>query len=271
MRYFLHIAFHGAQYHGWQKQLGFISVQEALEGVLRKVLKEKVFLVGCGRTDAGVHASQYFLHIDVAEPIEPIKLERINLCLPPDIALFDLIPVEDAQHARFDANARTYDYFGHIQKDTLLHGISAFYPQHAKGLDFERMQQAVALLPQYREYRGFCRSPDKHEHTRCTVTHAQLYVNARGDRFRFQITASRFLKAMVRITVRRLLDIGSGRFTVEEFENQLQTGEGPILGTIAYPQGLYLSKVTYPFLEMPAKGEMIRILQGEKVNEWIAV
>ncbi len=272
MRYFLHLSYRGTHYHGWQKQPAHPSVQETLEAVLRRVLREQVFLVGCGRTDAGVHASQYFLHLDTEKPITEVHLERAQLSLPSDICLYEAIPMGERSHARFDAYARTYDYFGHFRKDVLLDGWSAHYPQYAaKGLDFARMQQAVDLLTRYRDYRAFCRKPDKNEHNRCTISEAQLFVHPTGDRFRLQLTSNRFLKGMVRIIVRKLILIGSGKMSVDAFEEQLVTGQNPMVYIGAYPQGLYLSGVRYPTLERPVAAEGFLLLRGEGESRWLPV
>jgi tRNA pseudouridine38-40 synthase len=267
MRYFFHIAYHGFNYRGWQRQVDAVSVQEIIEEALTRILKEPIIISGCGRTDAMVSASQYFFHIDVKQTWDFDLLFRLNKVLPPDIAVFDIIPVEDTQHARFHASARTYDFFIHTYKDPFLSRISSIYL--LKDLDLQEMKKAVALFPKYNDYRVFCKSPDKHNTTICHVTAAHLFTDAKGDKLRFSITANRFLKTMIRILMGKLLEIGKGEFTVAELEHCLATQTPPKLILPAHPQGLFLSKVTYPFLDLPPRTEFESILQNKENNSWL--
>ncbi|MDH4088820.1 MAG: tRNA pseudouridine(38-40) synthase TruA [Cyclobacteriaceae bacterium] len=251
MRFFFHIGYNGGNYRGWQRQLGPLSVQQVLETTISQVLKNPVSIMGCGRTDAMVHASQFFFHVDVDKEWDFDLLFRLNKNLPADIAIFEIILMKDNQHARFDATQRTYDYFMHTYKDPFLHSMSALYLE--KDLDLEKMKAATALLPAYTDFRAFCKSPDEYEHTICNVTSAKLFTDTAGDRLRFQISANRFLGRMIRILVGKLLEIGRGEMSVAEFEHYLVSKETPKTIEPAYPQGLYLSKVTYPYLDIPPR------------------
>lgn len=251
MRYFVHIGYNGLRYNGWQRQPGVMNVQGVLELALSQILKTPVAIIGCGRTDAHVHASQFFFHMDIEQAWDFDLLFRLNKLLPHNIAIFDIIPVESHRHARFDAVLRSYDYFLHTYKDPFLHGLSSFYLLNE--LDFDKMKQAAAVLPNYKDYRAFCTSPDKYEHTICNVMSARLLVDPSGDKLRFQISSNRFLGKMIRIIMGQLLKIGRGVLSVDEFENYLVTNTTPELITPAHPQGLYLSKVTYPYLNLPPR------------------
>jgi len=269
LRYFFHLGFNGNNYRGWQKLREVTSVQETIESALSKILKVPMEINGCGRTDAQVNASQFFFHLDVEEAWDYDLRFRLNKTLPPDIAIFDILPMEGLPHARFDATHRTYDYFIHTYKDPFLFGLSSFYPED--NLDLEQMRQAVKVLTKYDDYRAFCRTPNKYEHTICRVSDASLYTNTRGDKIRFQITSNRFLTGMIRIIVGKLLDIGRGKLSVEEFEHYLNTKQTPATIIPAYPQGLYLSKVTYPYLNLPPRPEFSAVLQNNIANSWIEV
>jgi tRNA pseudouridine38-40 synthase len=260
-KYFFHIAYHGFHYRGWQRQPGVNSVQEVLEKAFEKLLKEKITVYGCGRTDAQVSASQYFFHIETRLEWDYDLVFRLNKVLPHDIAVFDVIQMYNDEHARHDAVSRTYDYFLHTYKDPFLSEFSSLYLVNK--LDLEKMKEAVSLLTSYDNYYTFCKSPEKHNHTKCIVTHAALYHNEREDRLRFQITANRFLKCMIRMLMGKILSIGKGESTIEEFENSLKTQEAPKLFLPAHPQGLYLSKVTYPFLDMPARTNFLPALSDQ--------
>jgi tRNA pseudouridine38-40 synthase len=130
------------------------------------------------------------------------------------------------------------------------------------------MKQAVTLLTRYDDYRAFCKRPNDYRTTVCKVTAASFVADASGDRFRFQISADRFLGKMIRIIVGKLLVIGQGKLSVDEFESYLITKETPAIFEPAHPQGLYLSKVTYPFLDVPPRPDFSAILQN-KEDEWL--
>jgi len=266
MRYFFHIGYQGQYYSGWQKQPGVKSVQEVIEQTLSKILKSPIAINGCGRTDAHVHASQFFFHTDIAQEINFDLLFILNKALPYNIAVFDIIEMEDKPHARFDAVQRKYDYFVHTYKDPFLSTQSSFY--QLNNLNFDHMKAAVKLLPKYKDYRAFCTHPDKYEHTICNVMDADLFVNAKGDRFRFHISSNRFLGKMIRITMGKLLMIGKGELSVDEFENDLITLTASKLSLPAHPTGLYLSKVTYPYLNLEPRSAFLTATQGE---DWSSI
>jgi tRNA pseudouridine38-40 synthase len=265
LRYFFHIGYHGTNYCGWQKHPEALSVQQVLETNLTKLLKVPIYISGCGRTDAQVHASQFFFHVDIEQEWDFDLFFRLNKILPDDIAVFDIIPMEGLPHARFDTIQRSYDYFIHTYKDPFLSRFSSFYAE--KNLDLHKIKNAVALLPQYSDYRAFCKMPDRIDHTICHVSTAGLYTDKNGDRIRFYISANRFLSKMIRIIVGRLLEIGKGEMSVDEFEHYLAEKITPQIIIPAYPQGLYLSKVTYPYLDLPVKSTFSTMMVEE--TDWI--
>jgi tRNA pseudouridine38-40 synthase len=267
LRYFFHIGYNGYRYRGWQKLPQAHNIQVIIERLLSQILKTNLTIVGCGRTDAQVHASQFFFHVDIADAWDYDLLFRLNKNLPADIAIFDIIPMDGSPHARFDAVSRTYNYFIHTYKDPYLSDISALYL--AKHFNLAEMKRAVLLLPKYDDYRPFCKNASALRTTICKITDANLYTDERGDNIRFEITANRFLKGMVRIIMQKLLLIGRGELTVDEFEAHLISKETPKVIKGAYPQGLYLSQVKYPFLEIPSRSELFNTLARE--SRWKAV
>jgi tRNA pseudouridine38-40 synthase len=268
VRYFFHIGFNGHNYRGWQRQAKAHNIQQVVEEALSQVLKSPTFITGCGRTDAQVHASQFFFHVDIENPWDFDLIFRINKTLPDDIAVFDVIPVAKDQHARFDAVARTYDYFIHTYKNPFINTVSSLYLE--KNLNLEKMKQAVSLLPLYQDYRALCKSPDNYRTTICKVSSALLMTDEAGDHIRFQVTADRFLGKMIRIIVGKLLLIGKGELSVDEFEYYLITKKTPETFEPAFAQGLYLSKVTYPFLNLPPRSDFLTIIKTQ-VDSWQAV
>jgi tRNA pseudouridine38-40 synthase len=268
-KHFFHIGYHGWNYRGWQRQAGITSVQETIETAISKILKRPVTIYGCGRTDAQVSASQYFFHIEEKLESDYDLMFRLNKVLPQDIAVFDILQMDGSCHARYDAAQRTYDYFIHSYKDPFLNTMSAYY--NLKGLDFDKMKKAVALLTKYNDYYGFCRSPEKNESTVCVISSAKLLFDSTGDKFRFTITANRFLKAMIRILIGKILEVGRGEFSLEEFENCFINRRTPQLIIPAHPHGLYLSKIKYPYLDLKPRMDFSGILQNRVDDVWVEV
>ena len=262
MRYFFHIGYHGINYSGWQKHSDIVSVQQVFETALTRIFKTPLAAICCGRTDARVHASQFFFHVDINQPWDFDLVFRLNKVIPDDIAVFDIIQMEGLPHARFDAIQRSYDYFIHTYKDPFLRNFSSFYDE--PNLNVAQMRSAVALLPLYNDYRGFCTSPDSNEHTICHISAASLHTSANADRMRFHISGNRFLGKMIRIIVGRLISIGNGKMSVAEFEQYLSNPVAAVNVMPAHPQGLYLSKVTYPYLDLPPRSDFVMLLQGEE-------
>jgi len=263
LTHFLHIAYEGTKFRGWQRQPNVRSVQETIEETLKKIFARDITVYGCGRTDAGVHASQYYLHIHLTEEYDFDLKFRINKNLPDEIVVYDVIKMEDKQHCRYDAIARTYDYFIHLEKNPVLVRYSSFY--EIKDLDIPAMQMAAALIQNYDDFRAICKQPDFHKHTRCNVSHSKLFVSDDAKRLRFTITANRFLRGMVRLCIYYLLEVGEGRMTVEAFEQTLANKIVIDSMRPSFPNGLFLSKVVYPYLSLPPRENICSLLkQGLK-------
>lgn len=251
MRYFLHLAYKGTAFRGWQRQPNAPSIQQTLEEALSKMLQTKIICMGCGRTDAEVNASQYIAHINYSGALNFDPVFRLNKMLPDDIVVFEMISVSPFAHAQYDVQWRTYDYFIHRQKHPLLSEQSSYYPM--ANINLEAMKTACKLIENNTDFKFLCRSPEKYDHTRCEVRFAKLQVNPTKDQICFRITANRFLRGMVRMLVSALVEIGTEQLSLTEFQSAL-SGESPLqYPKSAYPQGLHLSKVEYPYLSIEAK------------------
>ena len=265
MRYFFHIGYKGTEYKGWQRQNNVTSVQQVLEDNLSKLLKEKVVCIGCGRTDAGVHASQYFFHINTDKIWNNHHLFAVNKILPPSISVYDVFEVDPKIHAQTSAKERTYDYFIHTKKIPFLNNISSYYDIHPNaGL----MSKAASVLLKYSDFRAFCKSPDSHNHTRCDIFSIQFFSNEDQTKFRLQITANRFLRAMIRILVHELIEVGIGKKSIVEFEDMIRNKTAPKFLNLAFPQGLYLSQIAYPFHKSLANSDYCPMTQ---IDQWIPI
>lgn len=260
MRYFIHLGFDGTNYSGWQRQINTPkTVQGVIERTLSQIFKKEITVSGCGRTDAGVHASQYVIHINLDEtPSFDLKY-RLNKCLPSDIAIFEIFKVKQDQHSRFDAIARTYDYFIHWQKDPVLMNYSSFYED--LDLNFNLMKKATKLILGTKDFRAVCKQPDSYSNTLCQISNCELIVNEKKERLRFTITSNRFLRGMIRICVFYLLEIGQGKITLEEFEKILNQEKDIKEKMPALPNGLFLSKIEYPFLTLKDSHKLIELLK----------
>ncbi|WP_299247645.1 tRNA pseudouridine(38-40) synthase TruA [uncultured Lacinutrix sp.] len=259
MRYFIHLGFNGNDYSGWQKQKATTNtVQEVIENTLSQIFKKNISVYGCGRTDAGVHASQYVIQINLDEaPTFDLKF-RMNKNLPNSIAVFEIIEVTVEQHCRYHAVARSYDYFIHWHKNPILHNKSSFYQGYK--LDFELMKQATALIRETKNFKAFCKQPDLYDNTYCNITDCQLFINEAQGRMRFTITSNRFLRGMIRICVYYLLEVGRGKITLDTFKQILNQEKELKITYAAHPDGLFLSKIEYPFLELDDSHNLVKML-----------
>ena len=251
MKYFLELAYDGSRYHGWQRQKNAPTVQAAFETHLSRVLKQKTHVIGCGRTDTGVHASQYFAHIKVADPLSEAFQFRLNKALPPDIALLDIIEVPLTAHAQHDATSRTYTYHLHQHKHPYLSRYSTEFD--LSEINDDRMQAAIDHLLNTKDFRSMCRNPNVYKSTACAFTSMTLTRHGQDQRLTFQFTADRFLRAMVRLLVARILKVGTGRMDLEQFKDLVDSGEAFPHFDPAPPQGLHLTQVAYPYLTSNAQ------------------
>jgi len=244
LKYFFQISYRGTNYHGWQRQLSAISVQQVIEDTMSKVLRQDIIVTGCGRTDTGVHASQYFFDTVIQEYPEYDLVWRLNKVLPDDISILSAIPVEIKTHARYDAISRSYAYYFHTQKNPFV-ALTSTLVDH-DNLGVEMMQAALDLIMENNDFRSFCKTPDHHNTTICHITYAQLSQVDKG-RFKIDITANRYLRSMIRIIAHRVIEVGSGKLSLSELRDYFNKGNDTEQIVMAPPQGLFLTEVVYPF------------------------
>ena len=243
MRYFITLSYDGTRFHGWQVQPNGISVQGELDHGLSLLLHRNVQTVGAGRTDAGVHASMMVAHFDSDEEVDGQQLAyKLNKLLPRDIAIQKIERVPDDWHARFSATSRTYHYFLHTEKSPFLRHYSCelHYP-----LDFAKMNEAAAMLLEYEDFGAFCKSGADVKTTLCHVTKA-CWEQTAPAQWRFEITANRFLRNMVRAVVGTLVDVGRGRLSLEDFRQVIEGKCRSDAGESMPGNALFLVNITYP-------------------------
>lgn len=246
MRYFLELQYKGANYAGWQVQDNAVAVQQKVDEALSVLLQHHVNTVGCGRTDTGVHATQFFAHFDSEQKIDAKEkfIFSLNGILPCDINILDLHPVAATAHARFDATERTYHYFIYTTKNPFLKNTALYFN---KLLDIDAMNDACSLLFNFTDFSCFSKTNTQVKTNNCQISFAKWQHE--NDLIQFKITADRFLRGMVRAIVGTMLQLGQGRITLKDFENIIRSKDRKAAGQAVDACGLYLTEIKYPYLK----------------------
>ncbi|MBP7273801.1 MAG: tRNA pseudouridine(38-40) synthase TruA [Saprospiraceae bacterium] len=248
MRYFAEIAFNGTSYSGWQKQPNAVSVQTVIEQSFSTILRHPTDVVGCGRTDAGVHASQYFLHFDSENSLPENFVYKINSLLPNAIFLKKVWLVDDNAHARFDAFSRSYIYNISLQKNPFTPETEWYFSQ-GNVLDTALLQQAAELLLPYKSFFPFCKSDHDAQTLVCHLTSSFWKIDNANARLQYHITSNRFLRGMVRLIVGMCLNVSLKKLSLHEVESALINQTQLHKSWSVPPTGLFLSNVTYPYTD----------------------
>jgi tRNA pseudouridine38-40 synthase len=244
MRYFFEIAYKGTNYSGWQAQPNAIGIQTEVEDALKKIFREDIQIVGSGRTDAGVHCEQQFFHCDIEQAFDPSRYAlKLNGILPYDIAIRSIRAVKEDANARFDATSRSYQYRITRTKNPFFEELFFHYFKH---VEIDKMQEAAQLLLGTHDFECFSKVKTDVNHFGCTITEARWHVGNGGEQLFFDISANRFLRGMVRAIVGTLLDVGTGRTSIDGFRAILASKDRKQAGANVAPHGLYLCKVEYP-------------------------
>lgn len=242
MRYFIELQYDGGAYCGWQRQPNQPTVQGVIEDALTKLLRRSTEIVGAGRTDTGVNASFYIAHFDTEEKIDCNHIAyKLNAMLAQDIAIKRIYRVADDLHARFDAVEREYTYMlSPVKSPFRRHSAWIYYIP----LDIDKMNEAAQILLKTEDFTTFAKLNSNNKTNICNVSHAEWITESDGT-LRFTIRADRFLRNMVRAIVGTLVDVGRGRYTVEEFRDIVASRDLSRASSGAPPQGLFLSNVKY--------------------------
>lgn len=244
MRYFIKLAYNGTNYHGWQVQPNASSVQETLNNALSVILNSDIKSMGAGRTDTGVHAKEMFAHFDYTPTLEiESTLHKLNSYLPKDIAIYDIIPVHDDAHARFDAKKRTYQYHISSVKDVFSQEECWYYHQN---LEVELMNQAAKILLNHTDFQCFSKVNTDVNTFNCTIYEA--YWKQENNQLIFTISADRFLRNMVRAIVGTLVNVGLHKITLADFNSIIENKNRSEAGFSVPAQGLFLTKIEYEYI-----------------------
>ena len=245
-RFFIELAYEGTSYHGWQAQNNATTVQQVLNEKLSVILRQPVETLGCGRTDAGVHARQFFAHFDMVDGSWLIGdssiLRSLNSVLPKDIAVKKIFPVAADAHARFDATLRAYEYHIHFEKDPFKNGYAWLLRDRP---DVALMNKAAQIMKEYVDFSCFSKSHTQTKTNNCKIFSAEWVKEKDG--IIFKISADRFLRNMVRAVVGTLLQVGNGAMHPYGIHAIIGSKNRSNAGTSVPACGLYLTQVRYPY------------------------
>lgn len=256
-RYFLKLAYNGEKYHGWQIQENAPTIQQTLEEALTRILKEPIRITGAGRTDAGVHASEFYAHFDLETSLSTKMIIslifKLNRYLPNDIAIYDLFPVPEKAHARFSAVSRTYQYHILRHKDPFRQdfAFTCFFK-----LNIESMNEAASILFQYEDFTSFAKSNTQVKTNICKLMKAEWEESEGG--LVFSIKADRFLRNMVRAIVGTLIDVGRERIKASDMHQIIQNKDRSLAGYSVPAKGLFLQSIEYPEVVLSYQKDMAR-------------
>ena len=242
-RYGIELAYRGTAYAGWQQQPNAVTVEGVITEAVSIMLGQAIKLVGCGRTDAGVHASDYVAHFDYAGKLPERWAGRLNRYLPEDIAVRRVVELPPDTHARFSATSRSYVYRISPRKDPLRPRTVTWLPALDR-LDRRAMEEVADLVLQYTAFAPFCKSNSDAYTMNCLLHESRWEFGA--DEWRYHVTADRFLRGMVRLIVGACLRVGEGRVSVASVRQSLERQAALERPWSAPAAGLFLSAVRYP-------------------------
>lgn len=242
-RYVFELSYNGKAFFGWQRQPKQISVQEAIEDALSKLNRNiPIPVVGCGRTDSGVHAKHYVLHVDLNDSIFNVDLIfKLNRMLPESIAILDIYKVKSDFHARFDAVSRTYRYFLTRKNNPFNTDFSLYFPAD---LNIEKMNQAAQHLIGKKDFTSLSKLHTDVKTNICDVSFARWIMVDEHEMY-FEITADRFLRNMVRATVGTLIEAGTGKIQPDDMLTILEQKDRSAAKASVPGHALFLWEIKY--------------------------
>jgi tRNA pseudouridine38-40 synthase len=238
------LEYDGTAYHGWQRQAGMVTIQQVVEEKIGVMTREKVILIGSGRTDAGVHARCQVAHFRTGTRIPEGDLQRgLNSLLPKDIAVKEITEVPEDFHAQHSARSKAYEYkiFNGPTRPALFRNYSWFV---YGALDGAAMGEAALMLKGVHDFSSFCAAGHESKSYIREIYDCGFEKTGKSL-ILFSIEANGFLKYMVRNIVGTLVEVGKGKRTPLDFLRIMEARDRRKAGVTAPPQGLYLVDVRY--------------------------
>lgn len=238
------LAYDGTRYQGWESHKdGDMTIQGKLVNVIEHLVEKPVEVIGCGRTDAGVHAKGMVANVKLDIDMAPDQIKSyLNHYLPEDIAVLEIGVASERFHSRYNAVGKTYCYTCYIGNTKPVFNRKYVYVLDEKP-DINRMRKAAELLVGTHDFASFCANKKKKKSTVRTVDKIEITVE--GDYLKFTVHGDGFLHHMVRILVGTLLEVGWGKRSTESMTELLAVQERAQAGVTAPAQGLCMMSVDY--------------------------
>ena len=241
MRYLVNIKYDGTDFFGFQKQSGLRTVEGEINESLNKIFNSDIKIVGCSRTDRGVHANDFYFHFNSDKEVDVIKLKTsLNNLTEEDIYIKNVKVVSDEVHARYSVKDKEYVYV--INTLEYVPTKRNIEYQYCKNIDVKKILEASKYLIGEKDFKSFTSDNEK-DNTVRIINYINI-VNEEGI-VKIFINANGFLTYMVRNIVGLLLDVNEGKINVDEIENIIESKDRTKLGLCAPSCGLYLNKVNY--------------------------
>lgn len=237
------IAYNGSAYHGFQVQENALTVEEVVQDAIERIVGKRESIIGCSRTDAGVHANSYFFNMHTENPIECDRfVAAMNHHLPHDIAAVSCKEVDGQFHARYDAKEKEYVYkiLNSSVKNPFMHELLF---QYKYPIDVEKLDRAAKHFLGTHDFAAFRKEDTKERDSVRTIYKSE--VSRDGDIITFTVCGNGFLYNMVRIMVGTLIGVAQGKIDENEIPEIIESRDRTRAGITAPPCGLYLNRVKY--------------------------
>lgn len=238
------IAFDGSAFHGWQQQDNAVTVQGELKKAWESLTGEKPNIIGCSRTDAGVHANEYYFNVRTGStiPVESFPVALSSAKLPKEISIYSCEEVDYEFNARFDCVKKEYEY---VIENTQVPSPFLFRRafNHKYKIDVDLMNEAAQHFIGTHDFSAFCAADAQVNSKVRTIYSAGVFRD--GDLIKFRVCGNGFLYNMVRIMAGTLLYVNNGKIKADDVPDIIESGDRTKAGITAIPDGLYLNKVYY--------------------------
>ena len=246
MRYIFRISYDGTGFFGWQAQkTSDNTIQFNIEDKLSQLFNKPIEIVGCGRTDSGVHAKDYVFHFDGDKEFDLEDLKyKFNFMIDKRIICHDCKIGPDDFHSRFDAKSRSYVYRIKQGRDPFDNRF-AFEYVYNDPLDLARLNKAAQLLLKYDDFYTFCKSKTDVRTTLCKMERSEWTYDSKTSTYEYYVKSDRFLRGMIRLIVGACLNYNRGKINLDEIDSALKNKTRLNMDWSVAPQGLTLYNILY--------------------------